>query len=128
MRLRRTVMVVLMLAALAALALGLAACGGSSDSGGGGASTTPVKGGTLTVTYQGEPTELDPAIAWEITSWSIERLTYEGLLSYVPEAGTAGAELAPELATEVPTAENGGVSADARTYTFPVSYTHLTLP
>jgi len=119
MRLRRTVMVALMLAALAALALGLAACGGSSDSGGGGgASTTPVKGGTLTVTYQGEPTELDPAIAWEITSWSIERLTYEGLLSYVPEAGTAGAELAPELATEVPTAENGGVSADARTYTF----------
>jgi len=116
---RRSAVGVLALLLLAALVLGLAACGGSSSSGGGGAaSTTPVKGGTLTVTFQGEPTELDPAVAWELTSWGIMRLTYQGLLTYVPKPGAAGAELAPELATEVPSAANGGISADAKTYTF----------
>ena len=120
---RRSAVGVLALLLLAALVLGLAACGGSSSdktasAGGSDANAAPVKGGTLTVTFQGEPTELDPAIAWEITSMSIERLTYEGLLTYVPEAGAAGSELAPELASEVPTAENGGISADAKTYTF----------
>src|SRR5450759_3814305 len=115
---RRSAVGVLALLLLAALVLGLAACGGSSSSGGGGAaSTTPVKGGTLTVTFQGEPTELDPAVAWELTSWGIMRLTYQGLLTYVPKPGAAGAELAPELATEVPSAANGGISADAKTYT-----------
>jgi ABC-type transport system substrate-binding protein len=108
---------------LAALVLSLAACGGSdsnqtASTGGSDANAAPVKGGTLTVTFQGEPTGLDPAIAWEITSMSIERLTYQGLLTYVPKAGAAGALLAPELATEVPSAKNGGISADATTYTF----------
>src|SRR5665647_176269 len=116
---RRSAGGVLALLLLAALVLGIAACGGSGASGGGSTpSSGPVKGGTLTVTFQGEPTELDPAIAWEVESWSIERLTYQGLLTYVPEAGAAGAELAPELATEVPSAANGGISADAKTYTF----------
>jgi peptide/nickel transport system substrate-binding protein len=118
-----TTMVLVLLIVMAALALGLAACGGSdsnqtASAGGSDANAAPVMGGTLAVTFQGEPTELDPAIAWEVTSWGIERLTYEGLLSYVPEAGAAGSELAPELATELPTAANGGVSADGKTYTF----------
>jgi hypothetical protein len=37
-----------------------------------------VKGGTLMVTFLGEPTALDLAIAWEVTSMSIEPLTCEG--------------------------------------------------
>jgi ABC-type transport system substrate-binding protein len=120
---RRSVVGVLALLLLAALVLSLAACGGSdsnqtASTGGSDANAAPVKGGTLTVTFQGEPTGLDPAIAWEITSMSIERLTYQGLLTYVPKAGAAGALLAPELATEVPSAKNGGISADATTYTF----------
>jgi oligopeptide transport system substrate-binding protein len=103
--------------------LGLAACGSSSGSGGAGSSTapssgTPVKGGTLTVTFQGEPTELDPAIAWEVESWSIERLTYQTFLTYASKSGEAGTELVPDLATEVPSADNGGISADGLTYTF----------
>ena len=122
MRGRTKTWVAIALVALLALAMGLAACGGSSDSGGASSSAAatgePVKGGTLTVTYQGEPTELDPAIAWEVTSWSIERLTYQTFLTYANEPGEAGTQLVPDLATEVPTAENGGISADGKTYTF----------
>ena len=111
------------LVALLALAVGLAACGSSTSSGGASSSPAagggePVKGGTLTVTFQGEPTELDPAIAWEIESWSIERLTYQTFLNYASEAGEPGTQLVPELATEVPTAENGGISPDGTVYTF----------
>ncbi len=114
---------VVALAALLALvlALGLAACGTTPDEGGSSTaagSGTPVKGGTLTVTYQGEPTELDPTIAWEVTSWGIERLTYQTFLTYASKPGEAGSELVPDLATEVPSAENGGISADGKTYTF----------
>jgi len=80
-------MALVALLALLALGMGLTACGGSSDSGSSGGSSAaasgePVKGGTLTVTFQGEPTELDPAIAWEVESWSIERLTYQTFLTY----------------------------------------------
>ncbi len=120
---RRTAWVmVALIALLLALGLGLAACGGSDEeqtaSTGGTDSAAPVKGGTLTVTYQGEPTELDPAIAWEITSWSIERLTYQTFLTYAGKPGEPGTALVPDLATEVPSAENGGISADGKVYTF----------
>jgi oligopeptide transport system substrate-binding protein len=123
MKRRGTTWVAVAVVALLALAFGLAACGSSSGSGGAGSSTapssgTPVKGGTLTVTFQGEPTELDPAIAWEVESWSIERLTYQTFLTYASKSGEAGTELVPDLATEVPSADNGGISADGLTYTF----------
>jgi len=116
---RRSAGGVLALLLLAALVLGIAACGGSGASGGGSTpSSGPVKGGTLTVTFQGEPTELDPAIAWEVESWSIERLTYQTFLTYASDPGEAGTQLVPDLATEVPTAANGGISADGKVYTF----------
>ena len=116
---RRSAGGVLALLLLAALVLGIAACGGSGSSGGTSTpSGGPVKGGTLTVTFQGEPTELDPAVAWEIESWSIERLTYQTFLTYASKPGAAGTQLVPDLATEVPTAANGGISADGKVYTF----------
>jgi ABC-type transport system substrate-binding protein len=122
MRGQRTIGLGAALAVVLALALGLAACGSSSDSGssdaGSAAAGQPVKGGTLTVGFQGEPTELDPAIAWEIESWGIERITYQTFLTYANEPGEAGTELAPDLATEVPTSDNGGISADGKVYTF----------
>ncbi len=123
MKVRRSAVGVLALVMLAALVLGLAACGGSdtdktASTGGSDANAAPVMGGTLNVTYQGEPTELDPAIAWEVTSWGIERLTYETFLSYAGKPGEPGTELIPCLATEVPSAANGGISADGKVYTF----------
>ena len=99
----------------------LAACGSAgSSSAGSSIGTTPVKGGTLTVTFQGEPTGLDPAIAWEVESNCIEKITYQTLLSYAPTSGEAGTKLVGEAATEVPSAANGGITADGRVYTFRV--------
>jgi oligopeptide transport system substrate-binding protein len=106
---------------LALLGFTLAACGGGGGGGSSSATPTasgPVTGGTLNVGFDGEPTGLDPAHAWEVESWSIERMVYETFLTYVAKPGDAGAQLAPELATEVPTVANGGISADGKTYTF----------
>jgi oligopeptide transport system substrate-binding protein len=104
------------------LAAGLAACGGSTGgSTGGGASSppgTPKQGGTLTLSYLTEPSSLDPAVAWNVIDWQIEHDIYQGFLQYAHKPGEAGTELIPCLATEVPSIDNGGISADGRTYTF----------
>jgi oligopeptide transport system substrate-binding protein len=104
------------------LALGLAACGTTTGGGGGGSpsssSDQPKQGGTLTLSYLTEPSSLDPAIAWNVIDWQVEHDIYQGFLQYAHEPGQAGTELIPCLATEVPSAANGGISADGKTYTF----------
>lgn len=118
------VTVVLALVALLALPVGLAACGaGAKDEGAGDASPTaasdaPRQGGTLTLAYFTEPSSLDPAIAWNVIDWQIEHDVYQSFLQYAHEPGEAGVELVPCLATEVPNVDNGGISADGKTYTF----------
>jgi oligopeptide transport system substrate-binding protein len=98
----------------------LAACGTKAATNSGTATNTgtPVKGGKLVVAFQGDPTGLDPAIAWEVESNCIERVTYQTLLTYADASGAAGAQLVPDLATEVPTAANGGITKGGRVYTF----------
>jgi oligopeptide transport system substrate-binding protein len=104
------------------LALGLAACGTATSGGGGGSpsssSDQPKQGGTLTLSYLTEPSSLDPAIAWNVIDWQVEHDIYQGFLQYAHEPGQAGTELIPCLATDVPSAANGGISADGKTYTF----------
>jgi ABC-type transport system substrate-binding protein len=103
-----------------ALALVVASCGssGGGGGGGGGATGTPQKGGVLNVAWQGEPSGLDPAIQYEVKSMSMENAMYDTLIKYAPAAGEAGTKFVPDLATEVPTDQNGGLSADGLTYTF----------
>jgi len=105
------------------LTLALAACGGSSGGGSSGSqspssSDTPVQGGTMSLAYLTEPSSLDPAVAWNVIDWQVEHDIYQGMLQYAPKAGAAGNVLIPCLATEVPSAANGGISADGLTYTF----------
>ena len=109
---------ILVLAIALAVVLGAAACGSSGVSADSSPSGGPVKGGTLTVSWQGDPPTLDPAVAWGEDSWSIERVTYQTFLTYASKAGEAGTQLVPDLATEVPSIENGGISADGKVYTF----------
>jgi ABC-type transport system substrate-binding protein len=108
-----------LVALFAVLAIGLAACGTSSTSTtSSGAGGEPVKGGTLNVTYQGEPQYLDPAVDWEGNGWSIEHCMFNTLLTYASGAGSAGTKLVPDLATEVPTDQNGGITNGGKTLIF----------
>ena len=103
------------------LVLALAACGGATADGAGTASPPvdqPRQGGTLTLSFSSEPTSLDPAVADDEAARRVAHDIYQGLVQYAPEPGSAGTELVPCLATEVPSVENGGLSVDGRTLTF----------
>ena len=108
---------------------------------------------TLVEMTFGDIDTLDPALAYDTASADPLIHIYETLIWYDFRDGTS---YVPALATEVPSIENGGISADGKTYTFniregvtfhegqtlepsdvaysfqrgllPVSYTHLTLP
>ena len=122
-KIRKSNAAALALAIALVIALSLAACGGSSGGGSSGSqspssSDTPVQGGTMSLAYLSEPSSLDPAVAWNVIDWQIEHAIYQGMLQYDPKAGDAGNVLIPCLATEMPSVENGGISADGLTYTF----------
>jgi hypothetical protein len=56
---------------------------------------------------------VDPALAYYVISWQLERATCARLLNYPDAAGDAGRRLEPEIAQGMPT-----VSADGLTYIF----------
>jgi peptide/nickel transport system substrate-binding protein len=65
----------------------------------------------------GEVTSLDPAYAYDNASQGLLLNIYEPLLSY---DGPSLERLVPLLAAQVPSAKNGLISADGRTYRFPI--------
>jgi peptide/nickel transport system substrate-binding protein len=129
-------------AAAGLMAFGVAACGSnssSSNSGGSassgtssGTTSTPAiplkpgenpagqnlydgkKGGTLTA-YSSEDFEhLDPGSAYFALDYQVIYATQRPLLTYPPNSST---ELAPNLATAVPTTSNGGITDGGKTIT-----------
>lgn len=74
---------------------------------------TPKRGGRAVMVSAQEPRTLLPHFDLLTLSREVQRLTFDGLLT-IDDKG----EYVPRLAAEVPTVENGGVSADGRTYTF----------
>jgi ABC-type transport system substrate-binding protein len=111
------------LAGACGLLLLVAACGSSSGSGSSsGASPSPgnaTNGGTLKLLGSGDVDHLDPASAYYTVSYTLERAFTRQLVSY-PSSAQIGAAtaVAPDLASELPTTGNGGISADGMTYTF----------
>jgi peptide/nickel transport system substrate-binding protein len=114
------------------LALVAAACGGGTtattegDAGGGPAPTAQppaddapadeepaAEGGILTIGLYQEPDNLNPYLAVQTASRLVRELTLEGLLAADPDGN-----FIPELAAEVPSVENGGISADGLTITY----------
>ncbi|MEE8465576.1 MAG: peptide ABC transporter substrate-binding protein [Dehalococcoidia bacterium] len=61
----------------------------------------------------GEPNTLDPQLASSLLEFSVLRQLSQGLLGFDKDL-----ILIPLVAAEVPTVENGGISADGLTYTF----------
>ncbi|QFG22954.1 ABC transporter substrate-binding protein [Actinomadura sp. WMMB 499] len=82
---------------------------------------TPRYGGTLRLRGPGGVDHIDTASAYYATSAQILRALARQLFAYpaqddLSEPGKAFAP-APDLAAEIPTVDNGGISADLRTYT-----------
>jgi peptide/nickel transport system substrate-binding protein len=90
------------LGASALVATGLVACGSDDGSGGQGA-----QGGTLEVSFAAFP-ELDPQLSYTAEGWTSIYNTYIPLLTYAHAEGTAGSEVIPGLAEDLPKQSNGG--------------------
>ncbi|WP_433218633.1 ABC transporter substrate-binding protein [Dactylosporangium sp. CS-047395] len=121
-----------LVAGAAAAALALSACGGGSstdnnsgDQGKKGPSgfdaavkgvvnPSDKKGGTLKLTIHDNPDSLDPQIAYYANEWNLMKGFFvRTLLANDTKPGADGLKLVPDLATEVPTPEDGG-----KKYTF----------
>ncbi len=71
------------------------------------------RGGTL-VFRMGRPTDsIDTALAYDSSSWTILRMTNDGLVAFNQASGSQGTQLVPDLAESLPDPTDGG-----KTYTF----------
>ena len=72
---------------------------------------------TYTYASFGDPDTLDPALDYETTGGSIIFNLYDTLIFYNRDDPN---KFVPQIATEVPTKGNGGISPDSKTYTFTI--------
>jgi peptide/nickel transport system substrate-binding protein len=118
------------LAAAALAATALAACSSSSSTSSSSSSTAssgkPVSGGTLHIVAAAGPDHIDTVPAYYTADYMIERAYTRQLVTYptVPATTTTSAGFTTEttpvadIATVVPTAANGGITNNGKTYTF----------
>ena len=110
-------------------AAGLAACSSSSSSSSApstSSSSKPVYGGTLNVVAAAGPDHIDPVAAYYTADYEFEHAYTRQLLQYPSEdysstsdAGwTADVTPVADIATEVPTVANGGITDGGTVYTF----------
>jgi peptide/nickel transport system substrate-binding protein len=112
------------LAAAVLTAAGLAACAKSSPSTT--SSSKPVYGGTLRIVAASGPDEIDTVPAYYTADYMLERAYARQLLSYpaavAPTTTSAGWKKTTtpvaDMATEVPSTSNGGITNGGKTYTF----------
>jgi oligopeptide transport system substrate-binding protein len=102
--------------AFAVLALTLAACSSddkdSSSPDGGSVAPAPADQQVLRLRLQGEPKTIDPHLSNQAAEATITRPLFAGLFTYNDKL-----DVVPNLASELPTVGNGGISADGTTYT-----------
>ena len=112
------------LAVLALLGTLVTACSSSSKKAGSGGGTTGttggsagqgVSGGTLTMLGTGDVDYMDTNITYFTTGYLAQRMFARQLFTYPAVVGQT-TDVVPDLATEMPTVANGGVSADGLTY------------
>lgn len=112
------------LATSAMLVTGVSACSSSSKNAGGttgGSSTSApaqtagVKGGVLNMLGTGDVDYMDPNISYFTTGYLALRMWSRQLLTYPATPGQTTTPVA-DLATQVPTTSNGGISGDGLTY------------
>ncbi len=86
-------------------ALFVIACGKTTDT------------NSLVVIHKGEMESLDPVYSYDGVTHGMLINVYDTLLKF---KGSSLTELAPSLATQVPTVENGLITNGGKTYTFPI--------
>jgi peptide/nickel transport system substrate-binding protein len=69
--------------------------------------------GVVRMAIIAEPNTLNPVLSGLIQEGYMEAALYDGLVMFTPSGS-----LAPDLATEVPSLENGGISKDGKTITY----------
>ncbi|MCF3125322.1 ABC transporter substrate-binding protein [Streptomyces arenae] len=95
------------------LASGAAACAGPKDNDAGGDGGTPAKGGTLTVLNRDPQTDFDPARLYTSGGGNVPSLVFRTLTTRNREDGAKGAEVVPDLATDL-----GKPSKNATVWTY----------
>ncbi|WP_410790222.1 ABC transporter substrate-binding protein [Kribbella sp. C-35] len=108
------------LAAVASITLAACSSGGTTPSGSGGSAGTPVSGGTLNMLGAGDVDYMDPNISYYSVGYLNLRMWSRQLFTYPAEPGGKNTTPVADLATEIPTAANGGISADGKTYTIKI--------
>ncbi|QDP97367.1 ABC transporter substrate-binding protein [Microlunatus elymi] len=118
---RRTRRLLGLTAAGLAITLTVAACGGSNNKPTGETSSgqQPVRGGTLNMLGSGDVTYMDPNISYYTVDNQVNRLFSRGLFAYPAIPGKITSP-APDLVTDLPTTDNGGISSDGKTYTLKI--------
>jgi peptide/nickel transport system substrate-binding protein len=105
----------------AVVGLMLAACNagnsGTVGAAGGGTTGNPVAGGTLNMLGAGDVDYMDPNISYYSVGYLNLRMWSRQLFTYPAEPGGKNTSPVADLATTIPTAANGGISADGKTYT-----------
>ena len=112
--------------AVTALGIGGVASCTSTATSSGHARRRPVYGGTLRVISNAGPGSLDPVPTYNYAGYELERGYARQLITYPTTSpgtasGTAWASattLVPDVATQVPTAANGGVTGNGLVYTY----------
>lgn len=105
-------------AIVATLGLGLTACSSShktTNSGGGANNSSGVRGGVLNLLGTGDVDYLDPNITYYTTGYLAMRMISRQLVTY-PAIDGQTTSIVPDLATQLPTTANGGISANGLTY------------
>lgn len=121
---RRPRMRVAAIAAAVLAAVALAACSSSKSSSAppsasASSTSSPVFGGTLRWVASGDVDHLDSASAYYTATAILERAWTRQLVTYPASNNFQTATtIVPDVATEVPTTANGGLSSDGLTYTF----------
>ena len=106
---------------VAVVGLTLAACNsgnsGTVGAAGGGTTGNPVAGGTLNMLGAGDVDYMDPNISYYSVGYLNMRMWSRQLFTYPADPGGKNTAPVADLATTIPTAANGGISADGKTYT-----------
>ena len=92
--------------------LAVMACGGDNATKVDKSAMAPPDQQILRLRLNGEPKTIDPALSNSLAEATLTRPLFAGLFSYDTEL-----KIIPNMATDVPTDDNGGISKDGLTYT-----------